>query len=454
MKKESSRINGTFRSALIILIVTGVIGLIVSIIDYTLVHPNDRYVTLNLEMTYDGAEYGLAPNGEKYSINGIRDVELIEGVIASDSLFSNYDAQKISDNIKIKGSYPPDVIDKIQQYDSVYDFSSSREVGQKDYNPTVYTISLYDGFDTSVSKSTLSKLLSGIVDAYRDRFLGEYVFSFSEDVQNDVIDISDSDYRYQISIIGNRLSMIRAYAMEMFGRKPGYRYQDMSFNDIAAKCDSIEKNDLAGLEALIMLNSYSKSPVRLKNQYQYHINILDNQINEKQAYLAELDELVAGYEMDSILYLEGGEAVVKVDSNSTETYEKLIDIRTEITNKLTELSSEKSKYVQYVDDVKNGGTISAAQRADLEGKIATVRTTLSDLEKTFSDMITAFDQSIISKDSLKQSGTVYVSRSLFTTGFIKRCIKFAAPVVMLGLMAFFLVMFFKTFRRARRSAEA
>lgn len=321
--------------------------------------------------------------------------------------------------------------------DSLYDFSSSRNVQQTAYYPTVFNISLYDGFGDDVPESRLKNLLTEIIKIYKDTLLHEYVYEYKKEAIIDIIDLSDLDYRYQLDILRERFRIINSYAKELYKKNIGFKYDNASFNDICVKCDSIAENDLAGLEALIMVNASSKSLSRLRNQYQYNINQLTDSLEQAQNNLDEIDGLINEYKMDDILYVGVGDSYVKVESNSSKTYEQLIDNKQSITNKITELNSELTKYRQYINDLSSGAN---STNNDPQIKINKIIEKLSQIEEIFEHMIIAFNDSLITADDIIMSKISFVSPALISGSFIIRTLNIGFPIFLIAMILFSLYM--------------
>ncbi len=435
MKKKAVK-RGLFL-AILLLVLSGIISIIIAIFDFKIINPPKRYVSLTLTLTYEGAANGLTPTGEVFTIDGIKSIDIINQALDELEMNRYYKAEDIYNNLSITGAYPNDVIERIQQWDSLYDFSSSRYVQQSAYYPTVFKISLYDGFGTDVTETSLNSLLEEIVNIYRTKLIYEYVYGFKKDAIDEIIDISDTDYRYQLDILNERLKILNSYSKELYKKNIGFKYDNRSFNDICVKCNSIVENDLAGLEALIMVNANSKSVSRLKNQYQYNINKLLDRLEQTNNNLEEIDELINSYEMDDILYVGIGDSYVKVESNSSKTYEQLIDRKLSLTEKITKINSELSKYRQYVNDL-NTGKVSSQNNPQIQ--IDQISEKIKDIENLFEQMVYAYNDSIITADNIIVSKITYSSPKLVSGNFVIRLINWGIPVF---IFAFIIFSFYK-----------
>jgi len=433
--KKHSPVKKLLVICLTMLIVSGLIGMIYAVIDFTVLNKNDRFASKSIEFTYEGAANGLTPTGEVFAIDGIENDVIIREVLEKLGYQDKYSIEAVKESILIKASFPSDVIDRIQQYNSLYDYSASRDVQQENYFPTIFTVCLYDGFDKSISKSGLEQMLNTLIDSYRSHFLSENVYVFDKDAFDNIITINDADYRYQIEILKQQITTLKTYSRELYDANIAFKYNGVNFNDLSLKCQAIEDNDLSGLEALIILNSYSKSPSRIRSQFQYQINLWNNELEQKKANLEQIDNLIANYQMDDILYVPVGDSYIRVDSNSTAVYEELTDQKQELTSRITVLNSNIKTYKQYIDDL-NIGTAAGDSTDDLVDKIKAVNNKLTAVKDEFIQMVKAYNDSVITEDNIILGSTDYTSPSLFSFSFIKRIIKCAAPVCLSALLVF------------------
>nr|MCR5684578.1 hypothetical protein [Lachnospiraceae bacterium] len=154
-EKRISPIRKLFRIGFSMLIAAGLIGLIYAVFDYTLINPGKRSATVSIEFTYEGAANGLTPTGEILALDGVKNKDLIQDVLTELGLDGKYSIEAIQDSLDVKASYPDDVLARVQTYNSLYDFSASRDVQQENFYPTIVGITLYDDFDTSISEADM-----------------------------------------------------------------------------------------------------------------------------------------------------------------------------------------------------------------------------------------------------------------------------------------------------------
>ncbi|MBQ6025562.1 MAG: hypothetical protein IJL20_08150 [Lachnospiraceae bacterium] len=417
-----------------LIVIAGIIGVVIALVKYFGPDKIKRNSSVTIQFTYDGAAKNQTPTGEKFSIDGIKSDQVLNDAIASVGLASKYTADALRSSIVVKGQYPADVIDKIKDFNSLYNFGESRDVSINNYYPTTYSIVLYDDFDPSVSSSDMEKLIKAIGETYRNYFINNYIYSFNPEKIQEMLVLDNYDFAYRIRIIKLHLQEIKNYASEMYEKDKAFRSGSQSFNDIVIKCRNLENDAIGNIEAAVMTDVLSVSAARLRNQYEYEIKILENEKAHKNANLEELDGLIGSYELDGIMYLGSGDAMVKVERNSKETYEKLVDMKKELTERIVEIDSEIEKYKSFITDMDAASLSTEAKKTLVSGQIQNAYDKTVEIEKLFSDMIADYNATLVAEESVNVKENRFVSGKIFSTGFIAMAVKCAAPLCIIVMI--------------------
>lgn len=417
-----------------LIVIAGIIGVIIALVKYFGPDKIKRNSSVTIQFTYDGAAKNQTPTGEKFSIDGIKSDQVLNDAIASVGLASKYTADALRSSIVVKGQYPADVIDKIKDFNSLYNFGESRDVSINNYYPTTYSIVLYDDFDPSVSSSDMEKLIKAIGETYRNYFINNYIYSFNPEKIQEMLVLDNYDFAYRIRIIKLHLQGIKNYASEMYEKDKAFRSGSQSFNDIVIKCRNLENDAIGNIEAAVMTDVLSVSAARLRNQYEYEIKILENEKAHKNANLEELDGLIGSYELDGIMYLGSGDAMVKVERNSKETYEKLVDMKKELTERIVEIDSEIEKYKSFITDMDAASLSTEAKKTLVSGQIQNAYDKTVEIEKLFSDMIADYNATLVAEESVNVKENRFVSGKIFSAGFILMAVKCAAPLCIIVMI--------------------
>ncbi len=417
-----------------LIVIAGIIGVIIALVKYFGPDKIKRNSSVTIQFTYDGAAKNQTPTGEKFSIDGIKSDQVLNDAIASVGLASKYTADALRSSIVVKGQYPADVIDKIKDFNSLYNFGESRDVSINNYYPTTYSIVLYDDFDPSVSSSDMEKLIKAIGETYRNYFINNYIYSYNPEKIQEMLVLDNYDFAYRIRIIKLHLQEIKNYASEMYEKDKAFRSGSQSFNDIVIKCRNLENDAIGNIEAAVMTDVLSVSAARLRNQYEYEIKILENEKAHKNANLEELDGLIDSYELDGIMYFGSGDAMVKVERNSKETYEKLVDMKKELTERIVEIDSEIEKYKSFITDMDAASLSTEAKKTLISGQIQNAYDKTVEIEKLFSDMVADYNATLVAEESVDVKENRFVSGKIFSAGFILMAVKCAAPLCIIVMI--------------------
>jgi hypothetical protein len=461
------------RTTILVLIACGVVGLILSAVLFFR-DPGPTYASATLVLTFDGAAAGIAPNGMKYDLRDLDCDEVLSEGLKAAALEGTYTPEQIRPSLTVRGVYPDAMAEQVMHYESLLNFTTSRELTVGDYHPTTFGITLTNDFDKSISREQLTALLKGITEAYRSYF--SRVYAYGLDTDSTVFKLEDYDYPQQLQIIEGRLSSVSAYAQELYEKDPAFRFGGSGFNDISVRLNNLIDSSITRLSADLTINALTKDTERMLTQYQYQILDLGIQREKQNQELNKLDKLIASYEKNEIIYLSTSDSLTKIDGNSSETYDALVDRRKEVADGITELGSRITNYNLMITDLLRSTTepntdgIDAvqadndlesveeesstevtieltpeevaeaeqrenSQRALLEENIHNL---VDDGDKVISEfraMLGSFNAQQLNEMTVSISGLTYKTPKLLSGAFIKLVIKTAGPIVAFGFMA-------------------
>ncbi|MCR5204115.1 MAG: hypothetical protein K6E47_03600 [Lachnospiraceae bacterium] len=426
--------NKRFTLYLSLLIVACIIGFVMALIKFFGTEKTRRNTSLTIEFTYEGAAQNLTPSGEKFSINDILDDDIIAEALYSLNMSEKYTVQSIKDSLDINGQYPGDVINQIKDFDSLYDFSESRLITMNDYYPTIYKLKLYDDFDPTVSDSHMKKIVKAIAETYRNYFINRYRYTFNVESLDNMLKLDNYDFSQRVKALKYRMNQLEKYAGEVYKLSTSFKYNGMSFKDLQLKCKALRNDSLSNVEATVMIDVLSISTVRLKNQYQYEIQLLENEKKYKSASLEDINSLIEIYQTDGILYIPSGNDVVTVDSNSKLTYEKLIDKKKSIQARIVVIDSDLDRYRGYISDMTTATYMTSSKSAAVTEKINEIDGKLEEIENIFKDMLNSYNSTIIDDNSVVLDSVKVNGSQLLSGSFILMFIKCAGPLCMIMLV--------------------
>ena len=336
------------RNSIVILAICAIIGLALTAVLFTR-NPSPTAATATLQFTFDGAADGIAPNGSAFDISGIASNDVLSGALRTLSLDQTYKPEDLRLNLVAQGVFPEDMAAQVMNYESLLNFTANRELNVGDFHPTTFNIALYNGFDPSISQSSLEALMKAIMEEYQKYFAKTCANGLSTGMM--IFDLDKYDYPQQLDIIQGRLNMMAQYAQEMYEKEPTFRYEGSGFNDISVRLNNLIDSDIARLNADLTMNALTRDTARLLTQYQYEIRDLSNQLEKQTQRLNKMDTLIASYEKNEIIYLSTTDSLTKIDGNSSETYDTLVADRKEVADGITEINSQIDTYQLKLSDL-------------------------------------------------------------------------------------------------------
>ena len=458
------------RNTLIVLIACGIAGTILAAVLFNN-ETNRTAATAEIEFAFDGAANGIAPNGNRFDINGIYKDEVLNTALETAGMNDRYTAEMIREQIVVTGVYPEDIVKQMMNYESVLDFNASRTMTVSRYYPTQYEVSLYNDFDKKISQKDLGALLKAVMESYRSSFVRENA-TVTSNVQSDY-QLDEYDYPQQLTILTYEIRESAAYAQEMFEKQPTLRYNGYAFNDIAVRLNNLIAGDIGNLSAEITMNALTKNTARLVTQYQYEIQTLNHQLDRQKERLKNVDALLASYEKNEIIYLSTADSLTKIDGNSSETYDSLVEERKNVADGITENNTQINEYQMMLDDLlkekeetaaanteaqtdeseeteENETTLltqeeieqaakaaeeaAAKQTVMLEKSIAALEEKRVAIMKDFESILDAYNKQNLNELTVSVGKYDYHAPKILSGAFIKKAIKTAGPICAIGFI--------------------
>ena len=477
--KMTAKKTRVIRNSVIFLLVCALASLILSAVLFK-TNPDRTGASASVEFTFKGAADGLGPNGSPFNMSGINTDEVIQKALETAGLSEKYTVEQIRDNLIVSGVYPENIIEQMTKYDSILNGNNNEQVKALDYHPTLYTVSLYNDFDTSIPEQQLKNLLSEILSGFRSWF--NQVYSVSMTDSGTLSDFSAFDYTHQLTMIRESASQQQRFAQEMAQKEPAFRTEEAcgqleknsGFDDAVALYTSLLDNDVSRAEAMVSLYALSKDREQLKAVIENQIRSLNNELKEQTEELSQLEKLVSDYVKDDILYVSTSGALQKVGSTASQTYDALVTRRTELTEEISQTKTEILRYEQQLADfsakaTQKQETVEAAKTTEtaetatietaveeakeaketkplteeeykaylelIEKRIASIQEKLSAASADFNAMLEAYNRKNLDEKAVSFTEVKYDTPKYFSGAFFKRVLKTAGPICALGLMA-------------------
>ena len=367
---KNSKKRSWIRIFAIALIAAFVAGTALSAVLYK-VNPTRTYARATVQMTFDGAADGIAPNGSTFSIGEMASDRVLSAALESAGLDGQISVSDLRGSLYIQGSYPSDMLNQVMSYESLMDFTVNREVTVSDYHPTQFTANLYDDF--GLSKAQLTGLLDAVMKAYADDFAASYALTVSAPVYSGVLYPDQIDYAQRISVLESNVDQMASYAQSMAERDPSLTADGIGgFSDIVVRLNDLKENDLETLRARVSADALSMDVSRLLSQYRYQVQISTNQLDAQKRRLDRLDKLIASYDKNEVIYLSTTDSLTKIDGNSSQTYDLLIDLRKQTAEGITQIQARIDDYNSRIDVIMGNDEPDADTSANDPGLLASL----------------------------------------------------------------------------------
>lgn len=421
------------------------VSLVWAIIDFTAVDRTLSYSSQTLQFDYDGASEGVDPNGDPFNAASFLTDDVIYSGLQKSGVQDKYEIEQVRKYFSVDNIVPQNIVKEINEYESLVDSSNGREITADDYHPVRYRFSLYQDFDNKLSSKSLNEILNNIVDSYVEKFYEVYKKTYNPSVIDELFDMDNLDYIYQTMAYSNKINILANYAKTIFEEHDDFTVVDKTFEDIVIKADKLVSSDvnygIKRINNLILLKALSKNLDRLKDYYEYKVETLQYDKTKNTSDLNAVTEQLNAYKKDATIYVGSGENIVKVDSNSDATYNKLAARQSELSRNIASINTEIKDYQDILEDINNASGTDAEYTL-VNNYLAKLDTDYKTLEQDFGAMLTAYNEKYILNGSVSKTEVKYASGSIFSSAFILRCVKIGAPIILItlfGICCFYLI---------------
>ncbi len=439
------------RNTLIVLIICGLIGSALAAVLFFMEN-SQTYASASLLFSFEGAAEGKAPNGYPFDVSGLASDEVLEQALEASELTGTYTAEQLRENLSVTGVYPERIAEQMTQYVSLLDANAGSQTAVTDYHATQYSVTLYNDFDRSISTGKLTGLLDNILTAYRSYFAQTYAASLEK--KDPIENLSEYDYAQQLEAVLEMVKQQSRFAAEMQELAPDFLLNGKSFGDVAVRYQSLE-SDINRLDATITLNAVSKDQDRLKKRYEMEIRSQGFQLESLTEELKLIEEQVNSFDKDGIIYVSANGALSKVGNETSNTYDKLVEKRKSVSDKIAEINATITLYQARLEDMtgvaaknakakdesEDAAAVEMLSKSELKELTETVETRIQGLiakknavAADFSAMLDAYSAREINEKSVSVSGLKYTAPSLLSGAFIVKVIKTAGPICAIGFM--------------------
>ena len=454
---------------LITLAACAVAGLILSVILFY-ANPERTSAYSSIQFSFNGAAEGMAPNGYRFDLSGFTSEEVLTAALEDAELSDKYTTDQIRENLLVSGVYPENIVQEMTGYESLLTGNAGK-ISVADYHATLYSVTLYNDFDKSISKADLEKLLESIMTEFRTQFEKTYSYLLAEDSMLEKL--GTYDYPQQLELLQSSVSRYEAFATNMAEEHPEFLLNGEGFGDIAIRYETLRTSDLERISGIVTMNALSRDQDRIVSQYENRIKVLQIQLKELEQEAKDTESLISQYNKDDIIYVSTTDALRQVSGRSTQTYDDLINARRKIEENIADLNKELAQTQLKLADIRGEATAEAeetmeneteisapivseedyeAQKTVVEKSISTALNKLRAITESFSSTMMAYSEKEMNDNTLAIAKVKYDSPKLLSGTFAKQLIMATGPVCVLGLLVCIIIMIISQ-RKAKKKAN-
>ena len=434
LKIKRRHLNYALRLIATVLAFCFVLGLVIAAIQVLSDKTPARSYSV-LQFTFPRSGEGRTPAGTRFDVELITADEVIAADLRSAGLEGRYTVDEVRAGLYVDPYYSKDYLKKFSNFDSLLDFSTEVDVNLSSYQPTQFTVILYDRFGEPASNGELNALLNGIMAAFRDSFVEKYHLAYTG---GDLFEnVSEYDYDLQLSAIRTVLSETASYASALYQNDPNFRYQGSTFNDIVLRLQSLIDTDIDSMEADITLNALTKNLERKKANLEYTLVVLNYRREAQEELEKEVSAIVTAYEKSQIFYLSNQESFTKINEYSSDAYDLLVSAQKAISEGITSLKAEIKECEMRLADLLQYRTAPSLEKARLQRLQENTEYMLEKKDRIIADfqaMLEAYNAQMFDESTILTSLAKYTTNTLFSVDYIVQVIKTAGPLCALGLI--------------------
>ena len=427
----------------------GLVSLIASVIDFKGPNKQLSYAAATVQFNHDGASDGLDPNGRSFDARNFMTDDVIEKAFQDSGLVdADFDVEAVKQYIAIENVVPKNIVKEINSYESILDVQnpSTDKISTKDYHPVRYRIVVYQ--DLGVSGGKLNELVKNLVDEYVAKFNDVYTNTLDKTAFDALLNFDEYDYSYQTQLLSRKISVIMNFGSELHARHNDFSKNDVSFRDLNAMGSQYIEN-LSSIDSYINLKSVTKNPQRLKDYYNYQLELLQKDYDKYQKDLQEVSTELNGYAIDKTVYVANGETLVPVGNNSAETYDALVSRKLSLENTVASLSAEIADITTLRDKIDH---VTPQEINNVETRIASIKAKYEQLENDFTELLSAYNAKYMGEDVVTKGAVRYSSSSLLSMSFIVHTVKVALPIMLITMLGIAIYYLARTIRKEKKAA--
>lgn len=342
-----------------------------------------------VEFSFKGIESGKDPYGNNFDITKLKSPAVIEAALTAQGISKeDVPVDVVRNALTIGGVRPEDAIEKMVGYQSIIDMgntnalSALKEFLNVTYFPTKFVITLQLD-NTDLEPEQGAALLDAILESYKQYFFQTYGYNDALGSAVLSVDYNDYDYERVIEVFDSTLASAQSYLNTLAAEDDtGFRSATTgySFRDLSSAINTLRTEDLDWINSYVTVNNVTKDKGLLLTYYDYRIQSLERAKTAAQEKLVAIDESIAAYQKDTILVMNNENGKDMTVSQSSGTYDSMIQQKINMQSQIAEYTRDISYYTSRSTSLRTTTTtVTNAQIKMVDERIANLYTKVETL---------------------------------------------------------------------------
>ena len=194
-----------------------------------------------------------------------------------------------------------------------------------------------------------------MLECYSKHFFNSYGYNKSLSKSLNAFDYQNYDYAEAIDVFDSSLTKLSTYITQVSSNdttrfrsaETGY-----TFADLTEAIETIRERNLDTIDSYVSINSVTKDKETLLTYYMFRIESLQRHLAICNETLASVNDSIANYKKNTILYFSQGEAQKDTDmtaSIASQEYYELFEKRQSIQNDLSSTAQQINLYNKRIE---------------------------------------------------------------------------------------------------------
>lgn len=406
------------------LLISVIIGGVISGVSIFHSTTSNTPVVALISFTYHGIEKGKMPDGTDFDAYELINPQVLEAALKSCNMDVSM-LEIVRQSIVIEGKTPPDAIDRLTAYKSIFDsgnnqIAAAEKLLASKWYPTQFEIT-FEYRDISLSRDDAVRLINEILAEYRNFFFKKYGYNNPLGNALNSVDYAEYDYSAAVDVFNSTLNSLKGYVNNL-SSSDSTRFRSSvtgyTFSDIRESIKSVQNIDLSLIDSYLRVNNIAKDKDQLQAYYEYRIEMENRALKSYEENLVAIKEAVENYKKDQINVFTNG-SINTESTVASEEYDKLINRQLSMQSNVTEAKQSIAYYNDRLAALHRSLSAGSGKVERVEKDLEAIDKKVKTLIKVVEDTANDYYQNV----SLANAYTILVPANSEVSASIKTGIK-------------------------------